>query len=178
MNQLAEKISSSMSFEEAIANTQALMIQIEANKLSDEEITSAIATLIKNKGSARGFFVGYLTSDFLLADLPCLGIIHGLKSAPEIVSELLIKNLAMSAAMSITHRRNHQEVMALGSEKVLQRTLNLIKQINLEQIKVGLHKLQASLWTGEGDYQKFITRWGYDREQKQIIQQAIEQVNC
>ncbi|AFZ34316.1 hypothetical protein Sta7437_0722 [Stanieria cyanosphaera PCC 7437] len=177
MNQLADKISTSMSFEEAIANTQALMIQIEANRLSDEEITSAITNLIKNKGSARGFFVGYLTSDFLLADLPCLGIIRGLKSAPEIVSELLIKNLAMSAAMSITHRRNHQEIMALGSEKVLQRTLNLIKQINLEQIKISLRKLQISLWTGEGDYQKFLNRWGYDREQKQIIQQAIDQVN-
>lgn len=177
MNQLAEKTSLSISFEQAIANTQALMIQIEANQLTQQEISSAISKLIKNKGSARGFFVGYLTSDFLLADSPCIGIINGLKSAPEIVSELLIKNLAMSAGMSVTHRRNHQEIMALGSEKVLKRTINLIKRINVEQIKMNLRKLKMSLWTEQGDYQGFLARWGYDREQKQLIQQVIEQVD-
>jgi hypothetical protein len=175
MNQLTEKTSTSISFEEAISNTQALMLQIETGQLEEEEISKSIANLINNKSSARGFFVGYLTSDFLLADLPCPGIIQGLKTSPQIVSELLIKNLAMSAAMSITHRRNHQETMALGSEQVLHRTLNLIKQINLEQITVDLHQLQSSLVAGEGDYQNFLNRWRYDREQKQLIQQVIQQ---
>jgi hypothetical protein len=172
------KISESITFQEAIAATQSLLEEIEASRSSDREITEAIASLVKSTNGARGFFVTYLTDDRNFADFPTDFVIEALKSSPEIVSELLVKNVAMSAAMAVVHRRNNDENMAKGSDRVCQRSIQLIQKLQLDETTNKLKQLQQSITTSEGSYGDFLQRWGYasDREQIQAIQEAITAV--
>ena len=163
----------SLSFPDAIAFTQSLMEKITTKTLSETEIQEQVTSLVSSKNGARGFFVAYLTSDLTLADNPSSGIIEALKTSPNLVSELLVKNVAMSAAMAITHRRNQDETAAIGSDRVNLRSINLIQQLNMHDINQELVALKQSVATEAGSYQEFLTRWGYDSEQKQAINQAI-----
>ena len=172
----SSKTASSLSFQDAMVATQSLMAQIVNNELSEAEIEQAIAPIVSTKSGARGFFVPYLTSDLTLADNPSVGVVNALKTAPEVVSELLVKNLAMSSAMAVTHHRNNDESNAQESERVTRRTANLIRLVNLDLVTEGLHKLQTTIATGEGEYQDFLNRWQYDREQQEVIQQAIYKI--
>jgi hypothetical protein len=165
-----------MTFEEAIALTQTLLDQVKQAQISDLELQEAIALLVGTENGARGFFVTYLSDPRSPADHPSAGVIAGLQTSPEIVSELLVKNLAMSAAMAITHRRNGSEEMAKGSDRVRSRTTQLIHQLDSAEVAIRARQLHESTITGEGEYQGFLKRWGYDAEQRQVIQQAIEAV--
>lgn len=169
--------SESISFEQAIAFTQSLLAQMEAGELGAAQLEAEIAALVKSKNGARGFFVSYLSDPRPLADRPAPEVIRALQSAPEMVSELLVKNLAMSTAMAITHRRQGNEDKAQGSDRVLQRTINLIEQVQLKQVQQKLQELQTSATTGEGSYQHFLQRWGYDQQQRQAIAHMISQVS-
>lgn len=167
-------ISESISFPKAIAITQLLMEQIADNKLSEAEIQQQVSSLLSSKNGGRGFFVAYLTSEMTLADNPSSGIIEGLKLTQDVSDELLVKNLAMSSAMIVAHNRNSDSESVVGSQRVCRRTSNLIQQLDLQSIQEKLQSLQNTLLTGEGEYQDFLQRWGYDDEQKKAIQKAIE----
>ena len=169
--------SSTVSFPQAIAKTQELMLQMTDNRLSEAEIESAIADIVASKTGARGFFVAYLTGDLPLADNPSQGVIEGLRSSPEIVSDLLVKNLAMSAAMKLTHLQNSDETAALGSQRVNNRTIKLIQKLNLTKVKQEAKDLESTIVQGSGNYQEFLTRWGYDREQQAQIKKAISLIS-
>ncbi len=162
-----------VSFEQAIAHTQTLLEQMASGAWSDQQISEAIAALVQTPNGARGFFVTYLTDDRPLADHPSLGVIQALQSAPDTVAELLVKNLAMSSAMAIAHRRNHHEPMAQGSDRVRSRTVLLIKALQLPQVAELAQQLHESATTGTGAYQTFLTRWGYDAEQRSRIAEVL-----
>jgi hypothetical protein len=166
----------SVTFEEAIALTQSLMSQMEAGELSVQESAEAIAQLVKTENGARGFFVTYLTSEGTLADNPSPEVIQALQSSPDTVAELLVKNLAMSAAMAVAHRRNTNEAMAQGSDRVRSRTTRFIEQVKLPQVNELALALRESAVTGTGTYKTFLQKWGYDAEQRQIICQALDRV--
>jgi hypothetical protein len=169
-------IPESVTFEEAIALTQSLLSQQQAGELSQQEAGDAIAQLIKTANGARGFFVTYLTSEGTLADTPSPDVIQALQSSPDTVAELLVKNLAMSAAMAVTHRRNGDQHNAQGSDRVRMRTLRLIEQIELSQVHDIALALRESAVTGAGTYKTFLQTWGYDAEQRQIISQVLDRV--
>lgn len=162
-----------VTFEQAIAQTQALLSQAEVEE--SPEIVAAIAELVKTESGARGFFATYLTSASI-ADNPSIPVIQALQSNPDVVADLLIKNLAMSAAQAVFHRRNHKEDLAEASEQVRQRTARLIKLVNMPAVYDCSEKLLASATTGEGSYKGFLERWGYDAEQRQVICKALQQV--
>jgi hypothetical protein len=162
-----------ISFEEAIKQSQSLLIQAADYKINDIELATQVTDLIQTENGARGFFVTYLTADFPLADRPSEVLVKALKSSPEAVSELLVKNLAMSSATAVSHRRNQDRAMTDGSEQVRRRTIALIQMIDLPTIAVKLKALQQSIQTSQGEYQAFLERWGYDAEQKQVILTAI-----
>ena len=166
----------SLSFPKAIELTQSLMEQIKAGKLNEDEIERQVSSILKNKNGGRGFFVSYLTSDMSLADNPSTGIINGLKSSTELASELLVKNLAMSSAMIITHSRNNDLDNAEGSQKVYRRTKNLLEKLNWQENKQQLLELQRSIQTGNGEYRSFLKRWNYDAEQQKAIAEAIANI--
>jgi hypothetical protein len=166
----------SISFENAIALTQSLMSAIEQGNLSESDFASTIASLVASENGARGFFVTYLTDSRLLADQPAEEVVVALRSSPEIVSELLVKNLAMSTAMILAHTRSQNLDLAKGSERVQRRTTHLIKQTQLAQVHAKIHSLLESIALGAGQYQSFLDRWGYDAEQKQAIAQGLQRV--
>ena len=169
-----------VTFQQAIALTQSLLSHIEAMEVSPADVEAAITKLVKSENGARGFFVTYLTSDLKLADHPSLEVVRALQSSPEIVAELLVKNLAMSAAMAVTHHRNGNEEMAQGSQRVRSRTAHLIQLVELPAVQELSQNLLESAATGEGRYKDFLERWGYDAQQRQVIHQALEQIhnNC
>ncbi len=167
--------SESITFEAAIALTQSLLSEIEASRLSQAEIEQAVASLVKTQNGARGFFVTYLTDDRQEADNPSPGVLDALHEAPEIVAELLVKNLAMSAAMVVYHSRHHREEMATGSARVQARSRHLIQTLQMPACQTLAEQMLESLRTQEGEYEVFFQRWGYDGEQKVAIGSAVRE---
>ena len=153
-----------LNFASVIAYTQELLAQ---NKISASEI----AQLVQTEEGARGFFVTYLTSDLAVSE----EIIAGLRSHPEVVSELLVKNLAMSTAQALFHRRRQDETMASSSGRVQERTAQLINLVDLDLVYEKLQQLIVTIETG-GNYQAFLERWNYDDEQKQLIKAAVNKL--
>jgi hypothetical protein len=82
----------------------------------------------------------------------------------------------MSTAMQIAHTRNQDLDLAQGSERVQQRTIQLIQRTQLPLIQAKLHALSETITTGTGRYQSFLERWGYDAEQRIAIQQVLQRV--
>lgn len=171
-----QSLPDNLSFEAAIAQTEALLEQIEHQPISDADLEAAITALVSSENGARGFFVTYLTDDRPIADQPSEAVIRALRSSPDIVAELLVKNLAMSSAMAIVHRRNQNPEMAQGSDRVQSRTFNLVQKLQLEQVQTRAAHLHDSATTGEGAYAEFLNRWSYDQEQRQVIQQQMQRV--
>ena len=169
-------IPDAISFEDAIALTQSILVEMEQGTLFDTDIERTIAALAASENGARGFFVTYLTDPRSLADHPAAAVVEGLRSSPEIVSDLLVKNLAMSTAMILTHTGNQNLDMAEGSERVQRRTTCLIQQIQLVQVQTKIHSLLESIVSGAGQYQSFLERWGYDADQKNAIREVLQQV--
>jgi hypothetical protein len=176
MSQSLLNIPPTVSFEQAIALTESLLSQIEAGSLTEADIAAIISALVQTINGARGFFVTYLTSTSALADSPSATVVAALRSSPEIVSELLVKNLAMSTAQAIFHRRQQKEDMAEGSEQVRQRTTKLIQLVDLPSVRDRAQQLLETAKTGEGIYKGFLERWNYDTEQRQAICQALEPI--
>ncbi len=173
---LTFSVPDSISFEEAIALTQSLLSEVEQEKLSGSAFASTVASLVASENGARGFFVTYLTDSRPLADQPTKEVVAALRSSPEIVSELLVKNLAMSTAMILAHTRSQNPDLAKGSERVQRRTNHLIQQAQLAQVQAKIHSLLETIASGVGQYQSFLERWGYDAQQKQAIAQALQRV--
>lgn len=176
MSSFPLKVPEAVTFEQAIALTQSLLSQAEAGELSQPEIATVIAELVKTENGARGFFVTYLTSETSVVDNPSTHVVQALQTSPEVVAELLVKNLAMSAAQAVFHRRNQNQQMAQGSEQVRQRTAHLIELLELPAVSDRLQQLLETATTAEGRYKAFLERWNYDNEQRQVICQVMQQV--
>lgn len=167
------QVPEAITFEQAIALTQALLDQWAQGTLPEAEIAATVRDLVSSENGARGFFVTYLSDDRPLADSPTPAVIQALSAAPDVVSPLLVKNLAMSTAMAITHRRNQDDSLAQGSDRVQARTMALLQVLPFPQLREQAQRLVASIATGAGDYHAFLQRWQYDTEQQQAIQQAV-----
>jgi hypothetical protein len=165
--------SESITFEGAIELTQSLLSLIEADQLLQGDIEQAVTSLVKTQNGARGFFVTYLTDDRQEPDHPSPGVVEALRSAPEIVAELLVKNLAMSAAMVVYHSRHQSEEMAAGSARVQKRSRNLIQILQMPACQTLASQMLESLQNANGEYEEFFQRWGYDNEQKLAIGSAV-----
>jgi len=159
-----------MTFEEAIAYTEALLSRKD---LDDSQLESEIAELVKTANGSRGFFVCFLTGEWQLADDPSSSIIRALQADPNAIAELLVKNLAMSTAMAIFHRRAGNEDQAQGSDRVARRTSLLIEKVNLAEVHEISVKMQNSAITNTGAYATFLEKWGYDAEQKNAIANVL-----
>ncbi|PSB29647.1 hypothetical protein [Stenomitos frigidus] len=164
-----------VSFAAAIALTQTLLDGLNQGSVTGAALESTVRALVGSENGARGFFVTYLSDDRPLADQPARAIIVALQASPAIVAPLLVKNLVMSTAMAITHRRNQDETMAMGSERVRSRTAQLIQRLHLPQVQAEAEQLSRAIATKTGAYQTFLERWGYDSEQRQAMQQALEE---
>ena len=166
----------SLSFPQAIADTNSLIAKIADNQLNETEIESAVSSFVQTVKGARGFFVAYLTSELEVSDHPSSGVIKGLQSSPEIVSDLLMKNLAMCTAMALLHRRNGDLSAASGSDRVQHRTIDLIQKLNSDLVTQKLQELEATIDNKSDIYQGFLDSQSYDIEQKEQIKNIISVV--
>ena len=172
--EIPSTVSSSISFEQAIEVTQSLLAEVEQHRVSETELESIITALVQSENGARGFFVNYLTDDRDFVDRPSPAVIQSLHSSPEIVGELLVKNLAMSTGMILTHLQNQNLDLAAGSERVQRRTRQLVELTQIPTIIPRLQQLKATIETGSGEYERFLKRWGYTLEQRDAIRQQVE----
>ena len=163
----------SLSFSQAIQATQSLIKKINAQQLNEADVESEVSFIVNSKNGGRGFLVVYLTDNLSLSDQSSKGIINALRSSEKIVSELLVKNLAMSSAMIVTHSRNNDLSNIEGSKRIRQRTTNLIQKIKLDSINKELEKLRTTISNEGGEYNDFLERWEYDTDQQQAIYEAI-----
>lgn len=169
--------SETISFAEAMTLSQNFLSQIEQGILSETDQEKVIISLVKSLDGARGFFVTYLTDQRPFIDSPSPFVFPALESSPEIVSELLVKNLVMSTAMFIHHQREQKPDLAQSSARVTARSSYLLQHLNIPLIPIKLQQMFESLTTGEGIYQVFLQRWGYDFQQKQAMINIIQEIH-
>jgi hypothetical protein len=169
-------ISANIKFDEAISLTQDFLTHLKSNKLASSEIQDFVTQLVSTSNGARGFFVTYLTSKDPICDEPRSEIIAALGAHPEITADLLVKNIAMSTAQQLYHQRRDDLEMAASSTTVATRTITIIHQLNLPQIQAICRELVNAITTKTGSYSEFLTRWGYDDEQKNSIAQVVSQL--
>jgi hypothetical protein len=163
-------------FAAAIELTQQFVLQLKSNELSPAQVQAFVTDLVATQEGARGFFVGYLTSSEEIVDQPNADIVNGLATHLSIVADLLVKNLAMSTAQYLHFQRENQAEMAANSATVAQRSHQLIVALNLPEIRSIAEQILSAIRTGTGEYVGFLDRWGYDEEQKRLIEQALTAV--
>ena len=168
-------IPANIKFDEAIDLTQVFLTQLKRNELTSNQILDLVSALVQTANGARGFFVTYLTGSDPICDEPQPEIIAALAANPSIATDLLVKNIAMSTAQQIYHQRRNDPQMMASSATVAARTTKIIQQLNLPQIQAMCRELVTTIQTGTGSYSEFLTRWGYDDEQKNSIAQTVSQ---
>ena len=95
--------------------------------VSEEVLADRIAELTKTRNGLRGFFA-YALSDkdcFLLDKLP-YSLIYKLNEGGDAITEIVVKNLIMSSAQIIIHRRDNNHEYDMASENISDRCLSLI----------------------------------------------------
>ena len=161
-------------FKEAMQASMLWCKSWENDELSDEVISDRIGELIKTVEGARGFFVVSLSIDCPLMDRFPDALIFQLRSSGEIVVDLTVKNLAMSSAMVIAHRKNN-DPQEIQSERIKIRCIELLKLLDSTKVKKRLDVLLEAT-KGNGTDLKFLTKWGYNDEQINAISESIYEV--
>ena len=161
-------------FKEAMQASMLWCKSWENDEISDEVISDRIGELIKTVEGARGFFVVSLSIDCPLMDRFPDALIFQLRSSGEIVVDLTVKNLAMSSAMVITHRKNN-DPQEIQSEKIKIRCIELLKLLDSKLVKKRLDSLLDAT-KGDGADLQFINRWSYSNEQINAISESIYEV--
>ncbi|MBW3042463.1 hypothetical protein [Prochlorococcus marinus] len=146
----------------------------ENDEISDEVISDRIGELIKTVEGARGFFAVSFSIDCPLMDRFPDALIFQLRSSGEIVVDITVKNLAMSSAMIITHKKNN-DPQEMQSERIKIRCIELLKLLNSNQVKKRLDVLLEAT-KGNGEDLRFLDRWGFDDEQIKAISESIYEV--
>jgi hypothetical protein len=166
-------MTTNMKFPAAIELTHQFVEQLVADQLTPTQITQFVQGIVATTEGARGFFVGYLTNEAAVVDQPSPAITAGLSAHPEIVADLLVKNLAMSTAQQLHWQRSEQPNMATNSAIVSKRSRQLMELLTMPQLQEISQQLSDSIQTNSGTYAEFLERWGYDTEQKAAIQQQL-----
>ena len=161
-------------FKEAMQASMLWCKSWENDEISDEVISDRIGELIKTVEGARGFFVVSLSIDCPLMDRFPDALIFQLRSSGEIVVDLTVKNLAMSAAMVITHRSKN-DIQELQSERIKIRCIELLKLLDSNEVKKRLDVLLQAT-KGNGTDLKFLNKWGYNDKQINAISESIYEV--
>ena len=164
------------SFPQAIEISGQWLALWEAGELSEEVLADRVAELVASRDGARGFFVVALAGDSPLMDRLPEPVALQLRLAGEPVVDLTVRNLAMSTAMALHHRRANDPGQQGGSERVQQRSSELLRLLEPLAVKQRLETLLAAAREGSGEDVAFLERWGYDAEQKLAICDAIEAI--
>tara|TARA_Y100001968_G_scaffold254149_1_gene239942 strand:+ start:1950 stop:2468 length:519 start_codon:yes stop_codon:yes gene_type:complete len=163
------------SFEQAMNAATLWCNAWEEGNLSDEVFADRIGELVDSKEGARGFFVISLSGDCPLMDRLPDPIIFQLRKAGDLVVEITVKNLVMSSAMIVEHKRNKNLNLLSGSKKISRRCIELLRLLEPNKVKTQLEIVLEGT-KGEGDFAPFLQRWKYDKEQLIEIARYINSV--
>ena len=143
----------------------------EENLLSEEVLADRIAELIKTKNGLRGFFA-YALSDkdcFLLDKLP-FSLIYKLNEGGKTVVEIVVKNLIMSSAQIIIHRRENNDEYEITSENISERCKAILRLLETQLVTKTVNQILKDLDT-MGNSLNNSTK--YDTEQKNFIKKQF-----
>jgi len=156
-----------MTFEEAIAQAGEFLGQGEAVWRAE------LPGFWQTELGPRAFWVSLLTGDSPWADDPPPALVDLVAAGPAILSELLVKNLAMSTAMALTHERQGSTDGAAGSQQVQRRSLRWLAALREPKLQARLAQLQAAALGETNADTDFLRKWGYDDEQRAAIAQVL-----
>src|SRR5271154_4871166 len=190
-----------LTFEEAIERAKDLLEKCGVKLLSGAEVSDGVEQLVATASGARGFFAYYLTSDLQIAETHLDAVIEGLSRSQQFVVELVAKNLVMSSAMVVTHKKNQSEQLLEGSERVIRRLHTLAPRIwsdkllhHLESMLYAIDKVRsqqpepAALPSRDDEsstnlldlnretiraQESFLRKWGYDNTQLESARQSL-----
>ena len=143
----------------------------EENLLSEEVLADRIAELIKTKNGLRGFFA-YALSDkdcFLLDKLP-FSLIYKLNEGGKTVVEIVVKNLIMSSAQIIIHRRENNDEYEMTSKNISERCKAILRLLETQLVTKTVNQILKDLDT-LGNSLNNSTK--YDLEQKNFIKKQF-----
>jgi len=139
--------------------------------LSEEVLADRIAELIKTRNGIRGFFA-YALSDkncFLLDKLP-FSLIFKLNEGGDGVVEIVVKNLIMSTAQIIIHRRDNNHEYEITSENISERCKAILRTLESRTVTKSVNQVIRDLDTMGNSFDDSVK---YDLEQKEFIKQQI-----
>ena len=157
-----------LSFQEAMQVAARWLAAWRTEAQNAAALAEQLAALLAHHDGRRGFFVVALTGDDPLLDAPPAPVLACLRGAGAAVVDLTVRNLAMSTAMLLEHRRRHDEESASGSLRVQRRCQGLLRQLDPEAVRQRLEQLLEAT-EGQGPDVAFLERWDYDAAQRQAI---------
>ena len=162
-------------FEEALNAASLWCNAWDIEELSDEVLADRVSELLETKEGARAFFVISLSSKSPLMDRIPEPLLIQLRNAGELVVDLTVRNLAMSTAMSLHHQREESADLQIGSERIKERCIELLRKLEPSKVKARLEVLLAGT-KGKGSDIEFLDHWKYDSQQKNAIAKSINSV--
>ncbi len=142
--------------------------------LSEEVLADRIAELIKTRNGLRGFFA-YALSDkdcFLLDKLP-FSLIYKLNDDGIAVVEIILKNLIMSSAQIIMHRRDNNHEYEMLSENISDRCKAILRLLETKSVTTSVNQVLRNLDNMGNSFDNSIK---YDAEQKEFIKKQISDI--
>jgi len=139
--------------------------------LSDEVLADRIAELIKTKKGLRGFFA-YALSDkncFLLDKLP-FSLIFKLNEGGDDVVEIVVKNLIMSSAQIIFHRKENNHEYETTAETISDRCKAILRLLETKSVTKNVNQFLKDLDNMGNSFDNSIK---YDEDQKEFIKKQI-----
>jgi len=182
-------MTSTLNFEQSIQATNELLSRLHEREIDESTATAEIASLIEHSAGARGFLVAYLTGDSPVADEHPHCVLRGLRESNELITDLLIKNIVMSAAAKVVHERNGDDKLTAGSLKVNRRSQELARLVWNSALSQRLQLLSDSLdrvielkragradsdsKINDNDWAKFLAKGGFDLVQLEAARTAV-----
>ena len=139
--------------------------------LSEEVLSDRIAELIKTRNGLRGFFAYALSDkDCLLLDKLPFSLIYKLNEGGDVVVDIVVKNLIMSSAQIIIHRRDNNHEYEITSENISDRCKAILKMLETNAVTKSVNQVFGNLDNMGNSFNKSVK---YDSEQKEFIKKQI-----
>ena len=139
--------------------------------LSEEVLADRISELIKTKNGLRGFFAYALSDkDCLLLDKLPFSLIFKLNEGGDAVVEIVVKNLIMSTAQIIIHRRENNNEYEMNSENISDRCKAILRLLETKLVTKTINQILKDLDNMGNSFDNSIK---YDSEQKEFIKKQI-----
>jgi len=139
--------------------------------LTEEVLADRIAELTKTRNGLRGFFA-YALSDkdcFLLDKLP-FSLIYKLNEGGGAVTDIVVKNLIMSSAQIIIHRRDNNHEYEITSENISDRCKAILRLLETKSVTKSVNQVLRDLDDMGNSFNNSVK---YDKEQKEFIKKQI-----